>query len=113
MLLIYLIVALGILACSLSQLLLKRSATESHRHRLLAILNPKVMASYAVFFAVLLVNIWAMGRGVKLKELAMLETLGYVFVPTLSALVLKERVSRRTILAIVLIITGIAVFHIG
>lgn len=112
MLLIYLTVALGILACSLSQLLLKRSATESHRHRLFAILNPKVVASYAVFFAVLLVNIWAMGRGVKLKELAMLETLGYVFVPTLSALVLKEQVSRRTMLAVALIIAGVTVFYL-
>lgn len=71
-----------------------------------------VILSYGIFFCSLLINIWAMSRGLELKELAMLESLGYVFVPLLSYLVLKESVSKRTIYAIVIILIGISVFYL-
>ena len=53
-----------------------------------------------------------MSRGLELKELAMLESLGYVFVPLLSFLVLKENISKRTIYAIIVILLGIFVFYL-
>lgn len=53
-----------------------------------------------------------MSRGVQLKEMAILESLGYIFVPLLSWLVLKETISKRTILAIAIIILGIIVFYL-
>lgn len=108
----YLFVIIGILACSLSQLLLKRSAGRQHRRWIFEMLNPLVIAAYAVFFASLIVNIWAMSRGLQLKELAMLESLGYVFVPLLSWLLLRERLSLRAVMGIAVIMAGIAVFYI-
>ena len=82
----YLFVILGILSCSLSQLLLKKSAKAVHSSKVYEVLNPMVIIAYAVFFCSLLVNIWAMSKGLQLKEMAMLESLGYVFVPLLSFL---------------------------
>ena len=70
-----------------------------------------VIIAYAVFFLALLVNIWALSRGVQLKEIAMLESLGYVFVPILSFLILKEKISRRTICATLMVILGIFAFY--
>lgn len=108
----YVCVILGIFSCSLSQLMLKRSANRTHKSRLEEIVNPQVIVAYGILFASLLVNIWAMSKGVQLKEMAMLESLGYVFVPLLSFLVLKEKISKRTIFGIGVIILGIVVFYI-
>lgn len=109
---IYLFVILGIFACSVSQLFLKKSANKEHRSKMFEILNPQVVFSYGIFFCTLLINIWAMSRGVQLKEMAMLESLGYVFVPLLSFLILHESISKRTILSILVIIFGIFVFYL-
>ena len=109
---IYLLVILGIFACSVSQLMLKKSANKEHRSKIFEILNPLVIFSYGIFFCTLLINIWAMSRGLELKEMAMLESLGYVFVPLLSFIVLHESISKRTIVSIAVIIFGIFVFYL-
>lgn len=108
----YLFVILGILSCSLSQLLLKKSAKAVHSSKIYEVLNPMVFIAYVVFFCSLLVNIWAMSKGILLKEMAMLESLGYVFVPILSFLILKENISRRTICATFMVLLGIFVFYL-
>ena len=108
----YIFVILGIFACSLSQLLLKKSAIKNHQSRITEIVNPWVIAAYAIFFSSLLVNIWAMSKGLQLKEMAMLESLGYIFVPLLSVILLKEQMSKRTILGVGIIIVGIFVFYL-
>lgn len=108
---VYLFVILGILSCSLSQLLLKKSAKAVHSSKVYEVLNPMVIIAYAVFFCSLFVNIWAMSKGLQLKEMAMLESLGYVFVPILSFLILKEKISRRTICATLMVVLGIFVFY--
>lgn len=109
---IYFVVVIGILSCSLSQLLLKKSAMVDHSSKLYEILNPMVIIAYIVFLCSLLVNIWAMSIGVQLKEIAMLESLGYVFVPILSFLILKENISCRTICATLIVLLGIFVFFL-
>lgn len=109
---VYLLVILGILSCSLSQLLLKKSAKAVHSSKISEVLNPVVIIAYIVFFCSLLVNIWAMNKGVQLKEIAMLESLGYVFVPLLSFWILSEKISRRTICAALMVIIGILVFYL-
>lgn len=108
----YVCVILGIFSCSLSQLMLKRSANRTHKSRLEEIVNPWVISAYAIFFGSLLINIWAMSKGVQLKELAILEALGYIFVPLLSFFVLKEHIPFRTIGGIGVIIIGIIVFYL-
>ncbi len=108
----YILVVLGILACSSSQILLKHSANSDHRSKIYEIVNPWVVSAYAIFFISLLVNIWAMSHGIQLKEMAMLESLGYIFVPLLSVLLLKERIRGRTVLGIVVILVGLFVFYL-
>jgi len=108
----YIFVIAGLFACSLSQLLLKKSANKEHQFSIYMVINPLVIIAYAIFFCSLLVNIWAMSKGVQLKEMAMLESFGYIFVPLLSWLVLRETITRRTILAIIIIISGIFVFYL-
>ncbi len=108
----YTIVVVGIFACSVAQLLLKKSANRQHRAPIYEILNIRVIVAYTIIFTSLVVNIWALSHSVQLKDIALLESLGYVFVPLLSWTILREKINPRTLLAIACIIAGIVVFYI-
>jgi drug/metabolite transporter (DMT)-like permease len=108
----YLLMAAGIFACSASQLLLKKSATMQWRSRWAFMLNWRVIVAYGIFFCSLMINLFAMHKGVNLKDMPILESLGYVFVPLLSYVFLKERISRRMVVSILLILAGIYVFYL-
>lgn len=108
---IYVFVILGILACACSQLLLKQSAVSEHRSFSDSIFNWKVILAYSIFFISLLINIAAFKYGLYLKEMTILESLGYIFVPILSLLFFKEKITLREILSMGLIIVGILIFY--
>ena len=108
----YLIVLIGVFACSVSQLLLKKSASEDHHNVISVMLNWKVMLSYAIMFITLVTNIFAMKNGVQLKDMPILEATGYIFVPVLSMLFLSEKIKKNNMVAIGLIVIGIIVFYV-
>ena len=108
----YVIVVAGVFACACSQILLKKSANEKHKNFIYSLLNWKVIAAYGISFGVLAFNIMAMSKGVNLKDMPILESLGYVFVPLLSLVVLKEKITKWTVVSIVMIISGIIVFYL-
>ena len=109
---IYFLVVLGIFACSCSQILLKRSAQQDHKNILSSVLNKKVIFSYSIMFASMAVNIYAMSCGVGLKEMPILESVGYIFVPLLSIIFLKEKVGAQELIAMMMIIIGILIFYV-
>ena len=82
----YALLILGIFASSCSQILLKKSADMKHRS-------------------------W-IGSGVEMKELPIMESLGYVFVPILSYFFIGEKITKRVCLSIALILLGIYVFYL-
>lgn len=108
----YIIVIVGVFACSASQLLLKKSALEDHRSAIYAILNWKVILSYSIMMLTLVSNIYAMRNGVLLKDMPILEATGYIFVPVLTFLFLNEKINKMTILSIAFIIVGILIFYL-
>lgn len=105
----YLLVAFGVFACSASQLLLKKSANMEHRSPIYELLNWRVIVSYGIMFLTLVANIYAMSHGVLLKDMPILESLGYIFVPVLSALFFHEQINKKTLIVICLILLGIIV----
>lgn len=109
---VHVIVIIGILLCSASQLLLKKSAVSEHSNFMTSMLNWRVVLAYAIFFSSLLINVTAMKYGLQLKELPILESLGYIFVPFLSWLFLKEKINKQSIIAMMLIIMGVCVFNL-
>lgn len=108
----YVLVVVGVFLCSCSQLLLKKSAGKIYNKFMYSILNWRVLLAYSVSFAALFINITAMSKGVNVKDLPILESFGYIFVPILSFLVLKERFSIRILLSMILIVSGIIVFYL-
>lgn len=108
----YLIVIIGVLACSASQLLLKRSAVRNHHSAIHELLNWRVIVAYGIMFVTLVTNIYAMKNEVLLKDMPVLEAMGYVFVPLLSFMWLKEPIGKKLLLSILLIIVGIIIFYV-
>lgn len=108
----YLLVAFGVSACSASQILLKKSASIEHHSPIYELLNWRVIVAYGIMLLTLVANIFAMGHGVQLKDMPILEATGYIFVPILSMLFLSEKIKKNNIVAILLIVIGIFVFYV-
>lgn len=108
----YILVALGVFGASCSQILLKKSAVKPHRSKLAEILNWQVIVAYSVFFTSVIINVIALRYGVNVKDLPILEALGYIFVPILSTVVLQEKLNKKNVLAMMLIIGGIVFFYL-
>lgn len=109
---IYIMLFIGsVFISSASQILLKRSADVKYESKIQEYLNPRVIIAYGIFFSASLITIIAY-RGVPLSLGPVLEASGYVFVTILGRIFLHEKVSRRKLLGLFLILIGIVVFNI-
>ncbi len=100
----------AVILSSISQILLKKAARQGYTSFWKEYLNPWVIGGYALMMVALLVNVFAMSKGVNLKMLPAIEALGYVFVPLLSLCVFREKMGMRKMMAILLIVAGVVVF---
>ncbi|MCQ2975205.1 MAG: EamA family transporter [Bacteroidales bacterium] len=107
----YILVVFAVFASSCSQILLKKSADQQHKSWFHFFCNWRVILAYSIFFGVVILNITAFSHGVNLKDMPALESLSAVFVPTLSYFILKEKITKKSILGILIIITGLFVFY--
>ncbi len=96
----------SVLIASVSQILLKQSADGQYESKVKEYLNIRVAAAYILLFASSLLTILAY-RGVPLSMGPVLETTGYLWVTILGALILKERVNRRKVLGLTVIVCGV------
>ena len=94
---------------TLSQLLLKLSANETHKGRFGEYLNRKVITAYLIFAVVLLLNTYAYTK-VNLKYGPVIDTFTYVFVLLLSVLVLREKVTKWKLIGNLMIIAGVVLY---
>ena len=106
------IVFCSVFSAALAQMLLKKAATISYPNFIRQYLNVWVVGGYSIMVVSMLVNIFAMSRGVQVKEVGAIESLSYLFVPILSWLFFKEKISLRKWGAIGLIMIGVVVFFI-
>ena len=106
------LVILAVLAAAGAQMLLKQGAKKEYPSFWQQYLNPWVIGGYGIMGAALLLNIFCMSRGVQVKEVSIIESLSYLFVPCLACLFFKERITWRKAGAIAVILAGIVVFFI-
>lgn len=107
-----LLVVISVLAAAVAQMLLKQGAKKQHPSFLRQYLNPWVIGGYAIMGCSLLLNVFCMSCGVQLKELGGIESLSYLFVPMLSWVFFKEKITWRKACAIAVIMLGVVVFFI-
>ncbi len=100
------------LVSSSSQILLKKSALKTYRSRIYEYLNPYVIIGYALFLLCSLASVFCY-KIVPLTTGTIIETTAYIFIPTLSFIFLKEKISARQLVGILVIITGIVIYSIG
>ena len=108
----YALVFFDVFIAALAQMLLKSSSMSDHKSFIFEYLNPKVIGAYSIMVLSLLLNIYALNHGVLLMELSTIESSSYMFVPLLSFLFFKERITWRKAVAIGVIMTGVIVFFI-
>lgn len=108
----YILVILAIFSAACAQMLLKQGARQEYSHWWRQYLNIWVISGYFILFGSMVLNVFAMSNGVQIKELSIIEALGYIFIPALSFMIFKEKLTWRKIIAIAIIITGVIVFFV-
>ena len=96
---------------SLSQILLKKSAQKTYSSIIREYLNPLVIFANGMFFCSVILTMLALKK-VPLSMQPILESTGYIFVAVMGYIFLKERLSRRKLAGIALILVGIIVFSL-
>lgn len=108
----YLLVVLSVLSAAGAQMLLKQGAKKGYSSFLRQYLNPWVITGYGIMGASLLLNIFCLSHGVQVKEVSIIESLSYLFVPALSWVLFKESITWRKAGAIAVIMAGVLVFFL-
>jgi drug/metabolite transporter (DMT)-like permease len=104
-----LIFALGVLASSGTQILLKKAANKKYKG-VKVFLNRETIMGYGILFIVTLISAAWLYRHIELSAIALLGSLSYIFIPILSLVFFKEKIKRSQIASIMFIVTGIIVF---
>ncbi len=108
-----LVYLLGVLLSSFAQIILKKEAVKEHASFLAQYLNPSVIIGYGIIFGCTLLTLLAYRGGLPMSWGNVLESGGYVFVTLLGVTILKEKVSKEKLAALVVIMVGIVLFALG
>lgn len=101
----------SIFISSVSQIMLKKSALKHYDSKIKEYFNLLVIIAYSIFFISSSVTIVAY-KYVPLSMGPILESSGYIFVNGLSYLFLRERLSKRKLTGMIIILFGILVTYI-
>jgi len=105
-------VILSVFAAACAQMLLKQGARNNYSTWWRQYINPWVIGGYGIMLCSLLLNIWCMSKGVQVKEVSVIESMSYLFVPVLAFMLFKEKLTMQKICAIAIIIGGVIIFFI-
>lgn len=108
----YLLVIVSVLAAAGAQMLLKQGARKQYSSFVRQYLNTWVICGYGIMGCSLLLNIFCLSRGIQVKEIGVVESLSYLFVPLLSWVFFKETITWSKAGAIVVIMVGVVVFFV-
>lgn len=104
-----LILLVSVVISAFSQILLKKSSQKKYDSKLKEYLNPMVIFAYGLFFGCSLISMYAL-KVVPLSLSPILEATAYIITPVLSFFFLKERATKRQLLGMCVIVTGIVIF---
>jgi len=105
----YICIFLGaVLISSFSQILLKKSAGIEYPNKLREYINVRVIVAYSLFFASTLATMFAY-KVVPLSMGPILEASGYVWVAILGRMILGEKIRKKKMLGLFIILVGIVI----
>ena len=105
-----LLLILAVLVSSISQIILKKSASKTYDSVLKEYLNVYVITGYVLMVISTVLVVLGL-KGVPYKNEPIIESLGYLFVMILSNRLLGEKKTKKKFLGNALILVGIAVYY--
>ncbi len=102
---------LGTFLASISQVMLKKAALRTYESKIQEYLNPLVFFAYVIFLGTTFLSIYAY-KGIPLSMGPVLEATSYIYVTFFGVTVFKEKLNRKKVLALLLIIGGILVYSL-
>ena len=99
----------SVIISSFSQVLLKIAANKTYPNRIREYVNPIVITAYGIFFISTLLTMFAL-RVVPYSYSPIIESTSYIFIPVFGVFMLKEKISRRRLIGIGIILVGILIF---
>lgn len=104
------IMFLSVCVASLSQVLLKKSATRKYDSFLKEYLNPYVICGYGMLFGSMILTIFAY-KGLDYKNGPVIEALGNIIVMVLGYLFFKEKIGCKKIIGMCFVLIGFIIFY--
>lgn len=106
------VLLMGVFISAISQVMLKKASQKKYDSWLREYLNPLVVFAYILFFGTTLLSIIAY-RGIPLSTGPILEATSYIYVTVFGVTIFKEKLNRKKILALLLILCGIVVYALA
>lgn len=106
------VLLVGVFISSISQVMLKKAALKEYDTLIKEYLNPLVVFAYVLFIGTTFLSILAY-RGIPLSMGPILEATSYIYVTFFGVTIFKEKLGKKKVLALALIIIGICVYAFG
>ena len=108
----YLLLYLGsVFLAAVSQVLLKKAALRPHRSVIAEYTDWRVLLGYVLFFGCTLLTMLAY-RGIPLNLGPVLEATSYLYVTVFGVTIFHEKLNRKKILALTLIVCGVLLYSL-
>lgn len=101
----------GVLISAFAQVLLKKSADTKKDSIIKEYLNVKTICSYSIFFIATLCSVFAY-KYLPLSYGPILGTLEYIFVAVLSYIFLKEKIKKKKLIGLLIVLVGVFIYSI-
>lgn len=101
----------GVVVSSFSQIMLKKNTRNKKEHWWQEYLNASVFIAYTIFFIASLCSVFAY-KYIPLSFGPILGSTEYVFVAVLSYIFLKEKIGKKKLLGLVVIVVGVLIYSI-
>jgi drug/metabolite transporter (DMT)-like permease len=102
---------LNVFIATVSQVMLKKAALKHYDSVIREYLNPLVIFAYLIFVACTLMTVYAY-RVIPLSLGPVLEATSYFYVTMFGVKIFHEKITRKKILALFMIVAGIVVFTV-
>lgn len=106
-----LIYVAGVLISAFAQVLLKKSADTEKQSLIKEYLNVKTICSYLIFFIATVCSVFAY-KYLPLSYGPILGTLEYIFVAVLSYIFLKEKIKKKKLIGLLIVLAGVFIYSI-
>ena len=105
------LLVLAVVVSSVSQIILKKSASKTYNSIIKEYLNPYVIIGYGLMVLSTVLVVLGL-KGVPYKNEPIIESLGYIFVMILSNRILKEKITKKKLIGNLLILIGIITYYV-